>query len=602
MIVPALTLLGPLAAVALILLLRRHVAALALCGAAISVAAALGTLAQVTRGSHDTATLPGLPGQPLRLVADPLAAVLAATVALVGLLVLLYAVGYMRPYGDHTRFYAAISFFVAAMQTLVLAGDWLLFLAAYELIGLASYLLIGFWYERPAVATAATRAFLTTRAADLGLYLGIFVLATQTGTTAIAPTLRVGGQAAMVAGLLLLVGAMGKAAQVPFQGWLQDAMRGPTPVSALLHAATLVIAGPILLSRALPLLPPGVLLLVGTVGGVTAIVAGLMAVAQGDLKRLLAASTSSQLGLMFLALGAGSLGAAIVYLVAHAAMKSALFLGAGVFQEAYGSTSLDRLRGAAHAQRDAFVCFAVAGVALAGLPPLAGFWAKDAVVGATLAAPGAGLFTAFALAGTLLTGAYVGRALRLLWRGSAAETSVVGSAWMLAGLAALAALSATLGLAVQPIVALLRVPLPENIIGAWLDVLAALLGVLAGWLVPLARLFGPARGWAEAGFRLDSGFAGLVARPTLALAQQCDRADRLIHQGVLGVGQAGLVVAGAARFFDEQGIDGLIRRLVAGIRAMGGRARQLQSGLVSRELVVTMGGVALIVAFVLIVR
>src|SRR5262249_5780937 len=141
-------------------------------------------------------------------------------------------------------------FFAAAMQTVVLAGDWLLFLAAWELIGFSSYLLIGFWFERPGVGPAATRAFLTTRAADLGLYIAVFVLATQAGTTAIGATLHVRGSAAVVASLLLLVAAMGKAAQVPFQGWLLEAMRGPTPVSALLHSATLVAAGAVLLARA----------------------------------------------------------------------------------------------------------------------------------------------------------------------------------------------------------------------------------------------------------------------------------------------------------------------------------------------------------------
>jgi len=601
-VVSALAALAPLAALLLILVSRRIPAVLALVGAAVGVGAAIYTLTRVARGARDAATLPGLPGYPLRLVVDPLTAVLQTTVAVVALCVFVYAVGYMRRYGDHTRFYAEMSFFVAAMQTLILAGDWILFLAAYELIGLASYLLIGFWFERPGVPRAAARAFLVTRGADLGLYLGVFVLVSHAGTTAIAGTLRVGGTAATVAGLLLLVAAMGKAAQVPFQGWLQDAMLGPTPVSALLHAATLVIAGVVLLMRAFPLLPPSVLLLVGTVGGVTALITGLMAIAQGDLKRLLAASTSSQLGFMFLALGAGSVAAALVHLVAHAAMKSALFLGAGIYQEAYDSTAFDDLRGAGRAHRATYLLFAVAGLALAGIPPLAGFWSKGAVVAATFAVPASGLLGALALVGTLLTGGYVGRALRLLWRGDAEEKPVSGLGWMVAGLTALALLSATLGLAVRPVADLLGLPVPENTLSAWLDVAAAVAGVLAGSLFPIGHLLGPARPWAAIGFRVGGGFDGLVVRPALALARLCDEVDSAIHRGVCSIGRAGLAVARAAAWTDERVIDGVIREFVVGTRGLGGRARRLQTGLVSRELVFTMGGVALVAALALIVR
>ena len=279
-------------------------------------------LTGVAAGARYAAELPGLPGLPLRLLAEPLTAALATVVALVSALVLLYAVGYVGEERDKARFYAGMSFFSAAMQTLVLAGDWILLLASWELIGLSSYLLIGFWYGREGVRQAATRAFLYTRTADLGLYVGIFVLITQTGTSEISATLEVGGAAATLAGLLLLMAAAGKSAQTPLQGWLQDAMVGPTPVSALLHSATLVAAGAILMIRVSPLLPQEVLLAVGLVGGLTLIVAGLIAVSQRDLKRLLAASTSSQYGFMLLAVGAGSPVAALVHLVAHAAIKA----------------------------------------------------------------------------------------------------------------------------------------------------------------------------------------------------------------------------------------------------------------------------------------
>ena len=383
----ALTILGPLAAMVAILLIRRAAPALALTGVAASLLGAITVLAGVADGARYAATLPGLPEYPLRLAATPLTAALAVIVAVVGAFVMVYAVGYMAEEEGKVRFFAQMSFFVAAMETLVFAGDWVLLLASWELIGLASYMLIGFRYEREGVGEAATRAFLYTRTADLGLYVGIFILISRAGTSEISRTLEVGGAAAFVASLLMLLAAAGKSAQTPLQGWLQDAMAGPTPVSALLHSATLVAAGAILLIRAFPLFSPGALLIIGALGGVTAVVAGTIAVADRDLKRLLAASTSSQYGFMLLALGAGSPAAALAHLTAHAAMKSSLFLGSGVFQHARDANRFSKLAGIGRERPFVFAGFAVAGLALAGVPPLAGFWSKDAVIAATYESP-----------------------------------------------------------------------------------------------------------------------------------------------------------------------------------------------------------------------
>lgn len=604
MTVAALTILGPLAAAALILAVRRLAAPLALLGAGVGLAAAGATLAGVAGGARLSAELPGLPGLPLRLVAEPLTAALATVVAVVSALVMIYAVGYMIEESDKARFYAGMSFFAAAMQALVLAGDWVLLLAAWELIGLSSYLLIGFWYSRDGIPSSATRAFLYTRTADLGLYVAIFVLILATGTSGIGRTLEASGPAATVAGLLLLVAATGKSAQTPLQGWLQDAMVGPTPVSALLHSATLVAAGAILMIRTSSLLPSTVLLVVGAMGGLTALVAGMIAVAERDLKRLLAASTSSQYGFMLLAVGAGSPAAALVHLAAHAAMKSSLFLGAGVFQHARGSTAFDELGGAGREHRWTFAGFAVAGLALAGVPLLSGFFSKDAILAATLESPYAALFLPLALVGTLLTAAYVARALRLLWRndgcGNGREASVAGIRWMGAGLVPLTVLAAVLGPALTPLARLVGEELPGDVLTALGGLAAVVAGLLLGWLVPDGRLLGPLRGIAETGFRFGGGFDGLVARPALALARATARFDDgVIHPAVLAVGRASLAVAGAARTTDERGIDGLIFALVRGTRRLGGRARELQSGLIHKELLLAAVGGALI--FVLLV-
>lgn len=600
--IAALAILAPLVATALILNLRRVPALLALIGAGIGMLTAVATLARVADGARFTATLPGLPDRPLRLVVDPLAAVFSTVVAVVAFLVLIYAVGYMRGERDQVRFYAGMSFFAAAMQGVVLAGDWILFLACWELIGLASYLLIGFWYERPGIGSAATRAFLTTRAADLGLYVGVFLLVSRTGTTVIAETLHASGATATVAGLLLLVAAMGKAAQAPFQGWLQEAMLGPTPVSALLHSATLVAAGAILLTRVSPLLHGNVLLVVGVVGGVTALVTGVTAIAQRDLKRLLASSTSSQLGFMLLAIGAGAPVAAVFHLVTHAAMKSALFQGAGIFQHARDSTAFANLGGVGRTHRRVFAGFAVAGLALAGVPPLAGFWSKDAIVAATLTSPRAWLLAPLALIGTLLTGAYVSRALRLVWDGDGMDAPVPGARWMGAALAGLALLAATLGLALRPLDRLLDATIPENSIGLAVALLAAAVGLVLGWFAPVARMLGPLRAPAETGFRVVGGLDALVVRPALALATLAARLDRAILEAVMGVGRASLALATVSRRADERGIDRAIADLVRGTRDLGRRARRLQSGFVSRELVVAVGGGLLLVVLLILLR
>jgi NADH-quinone oxidoreductase subunit L len=601
MIAASLAILGPLAAAALILILRRASPVLTLLGVSAGLAGALVSLLQAAGGARYSVQMPGLPDLSLRLVVDPLLAVLSTVVAVVGALVMVYAMGYMEAEDGKVRFYAGMSFFVAAMQALVLAGDWILLLASWELIGLASYLLIGFWFEREEIPGAATRAFLTTRTADLGLYVAVFVLISQAGTSEISRTLETGGRTAFLAGLLLLLAAAGKSAQTPLNGWLQDAMVGPTPVSALLHSATLVAAGAILMIRTSPLLPEGVLLVVGLLGGLTAIVSGLTAVAHRDLKRLLAASTSSQYGFMLLAVGAGSPVAALLHLAAHAAMKSSLFLGAGVFQHARGSTEFADLAGAGRKRPLVFAGFVVAGLALAGVPPLAGFFSKDAVLAASLRSPYAPVLLPLALAGTLLTGLYVARAIRLLWRGEGQDRPVAGTAWMGAGLALLVALAAVLGVVEGPLGGLLGERVPKGLLTTALGLVFALSGLALGWLVPAGRVLGPLRSPTEAGFRVGGGFDGLVARPALAFARACARFDDgVIGAAVFGVGRATLAVGRAARITDERGIDALIFGLARGARELGGRARMLQTGLVHKELALAVVGGALLFVLVLI--
>ncbi len=605
----AVAILAPLSATLLIMLLRRFPATLALLGAAIGLVGSLELLANAYNGLSQEIILPGLPGMPLRLVATPLTALLSTLVAVVCTLVMVYAVGYMKKDREQVRFFATLLLFAAAMQTLVLAGDWILLLSAWELIGLSSYLLIGFWYRKPGVKSAAMRAFLVTRSADLGLYVAVFILITNAGSSDIASTLNTSGGPAIAAGLLLLIAAMGKSAQTPLHDWLQRAMAGPTPVSALLHSATLVAAGAILLIRTAPMLAPETLLVIGIVGGVTTVVTGLIALAESDLKRMLAASTSSQYGLMLIAVGAGVPMAALLHLIAHAAIKSSLFLGAGVFQHSRDSTMLDKLQGVGRNQPKIFFGFALAALALAGIPPLSGFFSKDAIIAATLSSDHIWILLPLALAGTLLTGGYMARALRILWLKNGTSQPVSGLAWMGTGLGGLVLLAVILGAAFPGLELLLEsalnIRLTENTITRFipeiLGLSAALGGLLLGWFFPVQVLLGPILPWAKRGFVVAGGFDNLMVRPALAIAHGCEKLERLLYKGVLATGRLGLRLGKAARRNDESGIDGMIFSFVRGTVNLGGKARTLQNGLIHKELAISTIASAVILVFMFIV-
>lgn len=590
---------APLLAFVLIVLLRRAAPWLALGGAVTTVVASAWLLWKVAAGGSFTLTVPWLPLWPLSLVATPTTALLAVTVATVSALVLVFAVGYMKHEPGRVRFFALMSLFVAAMELLVLAGDWIALLAGWELIGFCSYALIGHWHWREGVPAAASRAFLYTRSADVGLFIAVFVLVARSGSSDIATTLADGPLSTLV-GLLLLLSVMGKSAQLPLQGWLQSAMVGPTPVSSLLHSATLVAAGAIVLIRMHPLLNAEVALTVAVVGGVTAVAAGIMALAATDLKRLLAASTSSQYGLMLLAVGAGYPSAALMHLVAHAAIKSSLFLQAGAFQKAYETTRLDALQGAARKQRALGAATLLSGLALAGLPPLSGMFSKDALLAAVMKSEHAGWFTALALAGVVLSGAYVGRLLRVVWKTKGLSASLPSKLWMGIGIAGLTALAVLLGPALKPAIHwATAASVPKSHWAFVAGVVAALVGLAWGGL--LARpLPGRLAVWGRRGLVVAGGWQRWVAMPVMQLAQRCERMDRVVHGAVEGVAAATWRLARASRISDERGIDGLIGRLVQRVQRYGDLARGLQSGLIHRELMLTAGGTGLVLVLIVL--
>lgn len=347
---------------------------------------------------------------------DALGGFMAVLVAAVSTLVTLYATGYMAEETGQPRFFASLSFFIAAMLTLVLSDSLLLLFAAWEGVGLASFLLIGFWYRQNDARGAALKAFLFTRLGDLGLLLGWLWVLLLVRTTDIATFLDAVQTGAIprdvvtALALLCFAGAVGKSAQLPLTAWLPAAMAGPTPVSALIHSATMVAAGVYLLLRLFPLFAaaPLALAVVLWLSGGTALFAGLIATAQTDLKRVLAWSTVSQLGEMLLALGVAGPLAAAFHLTTHAAFKSTLFLAAGAVDHAAGSRDLRKLGGLARHMPLTGLVFAVAGLALAGIPPFSGFWSEDAVLAALAARGPLPALLLLLLIG--LAGIYIGRA------------------------------------------------------------------------------------------------------------------------------------------------------------------------------------------------
>src|SRR5947209_4153868 len=380
----------------------------------------------------------------LGVAVDPLAAVMLVVVTVVSFLVHVYSRSYMIEHGHldpgYSRFFAYLSLFTFSMLLVVLSNNLLSFFIGWELVGLCSYLLIGFWYDRTARRgvhllppwVAAKKAFITTRVGDVGFLIGLVILWNAGGTLQLselfdqadsktgalfAPSLF--GQPVLFwACLCLFAGAVGKSGQFPLHVWLPDAMEGPTPVSALIHAATMVAAGVYLVARTYPLFEavPLALTVVAVIGGFTAIFAASMGLASNEIKRVLAYSTVSQLGYMMLALGAGSLAGGMFHLFTHAFFKALLFLAAGSVIHAVGTNDITEMGGLRRFMPRTYFTMAIGGLSLAGFPLFAGFWSKDDVLAAaTRAGP---ILLAFGVITVFLTGFYTFRMFFLTFHGA----------------------------------------------------------------------------------------------------------------------------------------------------------------------------------------
>jgi NADH-quinone oxidoreductase subunit L len=371
---------------------------------------------QVVTSLWDYAVTAGIDAK-LSILIDPLSIFMALVVSGVSMLIHLYSVAYMASDRGYVRFFSYLNFFVFSMLLLVMASNFLILIVGWAFVGAASYLLISFWYRRATATAAGIKAFVINVVGDVGLVLGTFFIFKQSGTLNFLGTFAQAGKISgggLTAGcILLLVGAFAKSAQVPLHTWLPDAMEGPTPVSALIHAATMVTAGVYLIARMWPLFEqaPAAGDVGMIVGCLTLLIAATTALAQTDLKRVIAYSTMSQIGYMIMAVSAGAYAAGLFHLMTHAFFKALLFMAAGsVIAAMAGEQNLDRMGGFRRAMPFTFACFVIGGLALAGIPPFAGFWSKDEII-SLVAERGSWHWVLFAAAyvGSFLTAIYTWR-------------------------------------------------------------------------------------------------------------------------------------------------------------------------------------------------
>ena len=527
------------------------------------------------------------------VLADAQSTIMLCLVSLVALLVQIYSVGYLHdePKAALGRYYTYQSLFAFSMIGLALSPNFVQLFICWELVGLCSYLLIGFWYQRPAAARAAVKAFWITKAGDVGLLIGIVMLGRQAGTFDLTEIHSLAASGALpLAGLSIItfciyLGAMGKSAQFPFHVWLPDAMEGPTPVSALIHAATMVTAGVYLLVRTewLFALTPDVLLLVAWVGAFTALLAAVLACVQDDIKRVLAYSTVSQLGYMMTAIGAGAAAAGFFHLLTHGLFKALLFLGAGSVIHAVGSNDLPRMGGLARRMPQTATVFVIGTLSLAGIPLFGGFLSKEEILGAVWADGLPGPFVLLMVV-AFLTAFYMFRVVFLAFFGTPApaahatapSTPRVANAMLHNESVPEGAHATEMPHAHEPpatmllplwVLALLTMAVGlyftfnhpaegEAAAPAWLTpgaVGVAIAGILLAWLTyqrraidgaRLAGMFGPIRSAALAKFWVDEVFEAFYAVVLLGFSRIVGWVDRYLVDGVLNVMSAWTLVLG----------------------------------------------------------
>ncbi len=545
----------------------------------------------------------------MNLLVDQLSICFVLLITGVGSMIIIYSVGYMEHDRERRRFFGYMNLFLAAMLLLVLSDNYLGLYVGWEGVGLASYLLIGFWQFKNSAAVAAKKAFIVNRVGDAGLTLAIFLMFAEFGTvsfTGVFGSVRSGGSGVATAlGLLLLLGACGKSAQVPLQSWLLDAMEGPTPVSALIHAATMVTAGVYLLVRSNPILAisPDARVAVALVGTVTLLFGGIIACAKDDIKKSLAGSTMSQIGYMTLGAGLGPAGYvfAIALLLAHGFFKAGLFLGAGsVMHGMNDEVNMRRYGGLARVMPITSVTFGFAYLAIIGIPPFSGFFVKDPIIDADFSEHGTAgtVLGTLALIGAGITAFYMTRMMFMTWYGKRRweseahpHESPAVMTWPMivlaigsVGAGAFLIVNQRLQKFLAPVVG---VP-PESHGFFTTPGIVALVFALAG--VALA--------WAVYG-RVPVPAVAPRGRP-LTVAARKDLYGDAFNESVLM--RPGQWLTRLSVYFDNRGVDGLVNTLAATVGGTSGRMRKLQTGFVRSYALSMFFGAAVLVALLLVVR
>jgi NADH-quinone oxidoreductase subunit L len=555
---------------------------------------------------------------------DGLAAMMFVVVTTVSLLVHVYSVGYMAEEPRFTWYFAALSLFTGSMLTLVIANNLILLLVGWELVGICSYLLIGHWWEEKANSDAAIKAFITTKTGDVPFLFGIFVMIIAAGTANI-PEITHAAEAGelstgvlTVGALLLFGGAIGKSAQFPLHVWLPDAMAGPTPVSALIHAATMVVAGVYMVGRLMALFAPSetALTTVAVIGSITMLIAALLALVQDDIKRVLAYSTVSQLGYMMAAMGLGPVGltAGFFHLFTHAFFKALLFLGAGSIIHAVHSNNMSEMGGLRRVMPTTFWTFVIGSAALAGIPPLAGFWSKDEIIAEAFREAQYGVWVV-TIVTALLTAFYMTRAVRLTFFGRyrGAGHPHESPRVMTAPLVVLATLSVVAGFFGAPFVEggfkqLVHFGDEVHIAGfdlalAALSVGLAVVGFVAGSSLyrsyrerdPLRRL-GPFYTLLERKYYLDDIYLRGIVRPIqYSVSRFINWTNQRVLDGVVnGFAWVTRKIGSGTDAVDRRLVDGAVNRVAIGTGWTGGLLRYIQSGNVQRYAVILFAGVTIL--------
>ncbi|MWC27233.1 NADH-quinone oxidoreductase subunit L [Paenibacillus sp. MMS18-CY102] len=532
-----------------------------------------------------------------------LTSLMLVIVSIVSFLVCIYSAGYMRDDERLTVFYGYVSLFVFAMMGLVLADNMLMLYLFWELVGVCSYLLVGFWFHKPEAKAAAKKAFIVTRIGDAGLLLAVLLLFWYMPNHALdfvgIQNVFQGQSGAVDAGittliaLLVFMGAVGKSGQFPLHVWLPDAMEGPTPISALIHAATMVAAGVFLIARTFVLFEASAVAMdtVAYIGAFTALFAATIALVQHDVKRILAYSTISQLGYMMMALGVGSLTGAMFHLMTHAFFKALLFLGAGSIIHATDTQDIRELGGLGRRMRLTALLFGVGALALSGIPPFAGFWSKDTILAAALDSNPV-LFAA-GLLGALLTALYMARLYFRIFTGkpsAASEAAHESPASMTVPMLVLAVLAIGAGFVETPWYGGLshwllgdEAPVHTAVAGYTVPIIGAavaLLGLYIGWLAYVKRTIRPA--------------AALDSMPGMRkLLQNGYGIDALFINGIV---KPYRLLGSCVQLFDRYVVDGLVQLVAYGVASLGRGTARLQNGQVQ-----TYGLAAIIGLLVLIV-